>query len=178
LLPSANDSGSGSYARGPVAGLPVRPEHTQATVNQQVEWNNPPTGMLSRSSLKLNVCPETLEVLAKNGIEVEVLQTEAAVDGERLSVFQFPDLRENTGKFRSGRLSARSRSPVNPRNSIGKSRFPCTVEQGIVQMEQGNFGTSPAGTRQVPQVLRRFKSWARNCLDLQLQKLLATIVPT
>jgi hypothetical protein len=32
---------------------------------------------------RLKVCPETLEVLAKNGIEAEVLQTEAAV--ERLS---------------------------------------------------------------------------------------------
>ena len=28
---------------------------------------------------RLNVCPETLEVLAKKGIKVEVLQTEAAV---------------------------------------------------------------------------------------------------
>jgi hypothetical protein len=28
---------------------------------------------------RLQVCPETLEVLANNGIEVEVLQTEAAV---------------------------------------------------------------------------------------------------
>jgi hypothetical protein len=72
---------------------------------------------------------------------------------------KFPDLRENTGKFRSSRLSARSRSPVNPGNSIAKSRFPCTVEQGIVQTEQGTLrsGTSPAGTRQVPQVLRRLR---------------------
>ena len=29
---------------------------------------------------RLNVCPETLEVLAKNGIKAEVLQTEAAVE--------------------------------------------------------------------------------------------------
>jgi hypothetical protein len=29
---------------------------------------------------RLQVCPETLEVLANNGIEVEVLQTEAAVE--------------------------------------------------------------------------------------------------
>ena len=29
---------------------------------------------------RLKVCPETLEVLAENGIEVEVLQTEAAVE--------------------------------------------------------------------------------------------------
>ena len=37
---------------------------------------------------RLNVCPETLEVLAKNGIEVEVLQTEAAVE-------RFNELRES-----------------------------------------------------------------------------------
>jgi hypothetical protein len=36
---------------------------------------------------RLNVCPETLGVLAKNGIEVEVLQTEAAVE-------RFNELRE------------------------------------------------------------------------------------
>jgi hypothetical protein len=36
---------------------------------------------------RLKVCPETLEVLAKNGIEVEVLQTEAAVK-------RFNELRE------------------------------------------------------------------------------------
>ena len=29
---------------------------------------------------RLQVCPETLEFLAENGIEVEVLQTEAAVE--------------------------------------------------------------------------------------------------
>ena len=29
---------------------------------------------------RLNVCPETMDILAKNGIEVEVLQTEAAVE--------------------------------------------------------------------------------------------------
>jgi hypothetical protein len=29
---------------------------------------------------RLQVCPETLEVLAKNGIQVEVLQTEDAVE--------------------------------------------------------------------------------------------------
>src|SRR5687767_1929181 len=38
---------------------------------------------------RLRVCPETLELLAKNGIHVEVLQSEAAV--ERFNV-----LRENT----------------------------------------------------------------------------------
>jgi hypothetical protein len=37
---------------------------------------------------RLNVCPETLEVLAKNGIKAEVLQTEAAVE-------RFNELREN-----------------------------------------------------------------------------------
>jgi hypothetical protein len=37
---------------------------------------------------RLQVCPETLEVLADNGIEVEVLQTEAAVE-------RFNELREN-----------------------------------------------------------------------------------
>jgi hypothetical protein len=36
---------------------------------------------------RLNVCPETLEVLAKNGIKAEVLQTEAAVE-------RFNELRE------------------------------------------------------------------------------------
>jgi len=36
---------------------------------------------------RLQVCPETLEVLANNGIEVEVLQTEAAVK-------RFNELRE------------------------------------------------------------------------------------
>ena len=37
---------------------------------------------------RLKVCPETLEVLAKNGIKVEVLQTEAAVE-------RFNELRES-----------------------------------------------------------------------------------
>ena len=37
---------------------------------------------------RLKVCPETLEVLAKNGIEVEVLQTKAAVE-------RFNELRES-----------------------------------------------------------------------------------
>lgn len=37
---------------------------------------------------RLKVCPETLEVLAKNGIKVEVLQTEAAVQ-------RFNELRES-----------------------------------------------------------------------------------
>jgi hypothetical protein len=36
---------------------------------------------------RLQVCPETLEVLAENGIEVEVLQTEVAVE-------RFNNLRE------------------------------------------------------------------------------------
>lgn len=36
---------------------------------------------------RLKVCPETLEVLAANGIEVEVLQTEMAVE-------RFSNLRE------------------------------------------------------------------------------------
>ena len=35
----------------------------------------------------LQVCPDTLEFLAKNGIQVEILQTEAAVD-------RFNELRE------------------------------------------------------------------------------------
>ena len=35
---------------------------------------------------RLNVCPETLDILAKNGIKVEVLQTEAAV--ERFNVLR------------------------------------------------------------------------------------------
>lgn len=39
------------------------------------------TVVLSRGMWKrLEVCPETLDVLAKNGIAVEVLQTEAAVE--------------------------------------------------------------------------------------------------
>jgi hypothetical protein len=37
---------------------------------------------------RLQVCPETLEFLAKNGIQVEILQTEAAVD-------RFNELRED-----------------------------------------------------------------------------------
>jgi hypothetical protein len=37
---------------------------------------------------RLQVCPETLEVLAKNGIQVEVLQTEDAVE-------RFNELRES-----------------------------------------------------------------------------------
>jgi hypothetical protein len=37
---------------------------------------------------RLKVCPETLEVLAENGIEVEVLQTKAAVE-------RFNELRES-----------------------------------------------------------------------------------
>ena len=43
--------------------------------------------VLSRGVWKrLEVCPETLDVLAKNGIEVEILQTEAAV--ERFNVLR------------------------------------------------------------------------------------------
>ena len=38
---------------------------------------------------RLQVCPETLEVLCKNDIQVEVLQTEAAVE-------RFNELRENS----------------------------------------------------------------------------------
>jgi hypothetical protein len=37
---------------------------------------------------RLQVCPETLDVLAKNGIKAEVLQTEAAVE-------RFNELRES-----------------------------------------------------------------------------------
>jgi hypothetical protein len=37
---------------------------------------------------RLQVCPETLEVLSKDDIQVEVLQTEAAVE-------RFNELREN-----------------------------------------------------------------------------------
>jgi hypothetical protein len=37
---------------------------------------------------RLQVCPETLEVLAEKGIEVEVMQTEAAVE-------RFNELRES-----------------------------------------------------------------------------------
>jgi hypothetical protein len=37
---------------------------------------------------RLQVCPETLEFLAKNGIKAEVLQTEAAVE-------RFNELRES-----------------------------------------------------------------------------------
>ena len=37
---------------------------------------------------RLNVCPETLDILAKNGIKAEVLQTEAAVE-------RFNELRES-----------------------------------------------------------------------------------
>jgi hypothetical protein len=29
---------------------------------------------------RLTVCPETMEILAKNGIKVEILKTEAAVE--------------------------------------------------------------------------------------------------
>ena len=39
---------------------------------------------------RLQVCPETLEVLANKGIAVEVLQTEAAVE-------RFNELRESVG---------------------------------------------------------------------------------
>jgi hypothetical protein len=34
---------------------------------------------------RLQVCPETLDILAKNGIKAEVLQTEAAVERQRAS---------------------------------------------------------------------------------------------
>jgi hypothetical protein len=45
--------------------------------------------VLSRGIWKrLQVCRETLDVLAKNGIEVEVMQTEAAVE-------RFNELRES-----------------------------------------------------------------------------------
>ena len=41
---------------------------------------------------RLQVCPETLEVLAENGIEVEVLQTEMAVE-------RFNNLREGVPDY-------------------------------------------------------------------------------
>jgi hypothetical protein len=37
---------------------------------------------------RLTVCPETMEILAKNGIKLEILQTEAAVE-------RFDELRES-----------------------------------------------------------------------------------
>src|SRR6478735_4334938 len=51
---------------------------------------------------RLQVCPETLDVLSKNDIQVEVLQTEAAVE-------RFNELRENIavgGLFHSTLLSS------------------------------------------------------------------------
>jgi hypothetical protein len=53
----------------------LRPIVTVSTQPPQVGWPR-------------KVCPETLEVLAKNGIEAEVLQTEAAVE-------RFNELRES-----------------------------------------------------------------------------------
>jgi hypothetical protein len=53
-------------------------------------WHGATTVVLSKGVWeRLQVCPETLEVLAKYGVQVEVLQTEAAV--ERFNV-----LREDT----------------------------------------------------------------------------------
>jgi hypothetical protein len=93
---------------------------------------------------------------------------------------KFPDLRENTGKFRSARLPARSMSPVSPGKSIGKVQISLDIRTGKSLGRTGNFATATGNaialTGHVTQDLRRFKSWARNRLDLQLQKLLATVV--
>ena len=47
----------------------------------RLSWGHAKAVVLSKGIWeRLKVCPETLEVLAENGIEVEVLQTEVAVD--------------------------------------------------------------------------------------------------
>jgi hypothetical protein len=61
----------------------------QPTDVQELIDNGAKAVVLSRGIWnRLHVCPETLDVLAKNGIEVEVLQTEAAVE-------RFNELRES-----------------------------------------------------------------------------------
>ena len=62
----------------------IQPADVQELIERGVEAVVLSKGIWER----LNVCPETLEVLAKNGIEVEVLQTEAAVQ-------RFNELRES-----------------------------------------------------------------------------------
>jgi hypothetical protein len=62
-----------------------------------------------------------------------------AVHGEKLSAFRFPDLRESTGKFWFIWLPSPTPSQVFLGKSTGKGSFPYTLEQGILQTEQGNL---------------------------------------
>ena len=61
-------------------------------------------------------------------------------------------------------------------------QIPYVQEQGIFATKHGTStreqGGDPAAAGNDSDLLRRFKSGARNRLDLQLQELLATIVPT
>ena len=60
----------------------------QPTDVQELIEHGAKTVVLSRGVWeRLQVCPETLDILAKNGIKAEVLQTEAAVE-------RFNELRE------------------------------------------------------------------------------------
>jgi hypothetical protein len=103
------------------------------------------------------------------------------VFGERLSGFKFPVKRENTGKFPGSSREGEKTARFSDYKSATYTQIPCTSEQGIVQTKQGisrrKQGPHPmeqARNSGAPQV----KSRARNRLDLQLQELLATIVPT
>jgi hypothetical protein len=54
----------------------IQPADVQELIEQSARAVVLSTGIWQR----LQVCPETLKVLAENGIQVEVLQTEAAVE--------------------------------------------------------------------------------------------------
>ena len=58
----------------------AEPEDTARRAGQAIE-RGAKAVVLSRGVWnRLQVCPETLDLLAKNGIEAEILQTEAAVE--------------------------------------------------------------------------------------------------
>jgi hypothetical protein len=65
-----------------------RARHSAADVQELIEHGAKAVVLSKGIWERLNVCPETTEVLAKSGIEVEVLQTEAAVE-------RFNELRES-----------------------------------------------------------------------------------
>src|SRR6476646_6075059 len=78
---------------------------------------------------RLQVCPETLEVLVNKGIAVEVLQTETAVE-------RFNELRS----FRSGACFIRPTS----RGAFAASADPCPGSVSLVRASQFKAVKDPA----------------------------------
>src|SRR6476619_7836250 len=81
-FPVAHGSGTGARRARHVPG--IQPADVQELIEHGARAVVVSRGIWER----LQVCPETVEVLDKNGIQVEVLQTEAAVE-------RFNELREN-----------------------------------------------------------------------------------